>query len=44
VTAVVVVSPAMPADVPVGELIAILLMALGGAWLGMIVGRRLGLG
>ena len=34
----------LPAGVPLRELITILVVSLGGAWLGMLVGRRLGLG
>jgi hypothetical protein len=44
VIAVAVVSPALPPAVPLGELAAILVLAPGGAWLGKVVGRRLGLG
>jgi hypothetical protein len=38
------VTAAVPHGIPLGELIGILVMVVGGAWIGMIVGRRLGLG
>jgi hypothetical protein len=44
VLAVALVTPALPPDVPLRELIPILVLSLGGAWLGMVVGRHLGLG
>jgi hypothetical protein len=42
--AVAVVSPVLPPGLPLGELLAILGLTLGGTWLGMLIGRHMGLG
>ena len=44
VLAVGLVSPSLPSGLPLGQLMAILALTLGGAWVGMLVGRRMGLG
>jgi hypothetical protein len=42
--AVGIVAPALPVGVPLRELFPILVVTLGGVWLGSVIGRRLGLG
>jgi hypothetical protein len=44
IVAIGLVAPAVPAGIPLGTLIAILVATIGGVWFGSIVGRRLGLG
>jgi hypothetical protein len=44
IVAIGLVAPAVPAGIPLGNLIAILAGTIGGVWLGSMLGRRLGLG